>query len=320
MKNAFIGWTDTAGLYFPPDFDPSKLVSEKKYNKEKFKDKKKEPKMMNIRMMMPFSMICDTCGNFSYIGTKFNSRVERLKNEAYFGCSIYRFYGKCQHCGSHFTFKTDPATADYVMEAGGRRNYEAWKDAEGAEESVAKTREEEAEFDNMKALEQASESAAAEMQIADALEELQQLNKRTRNHDEAVLNAIDFLYKKHAAESEPVDDDNFEDELEAYRNERVANKRCKLNEEIDDQDSAAAESTASSSSAPSAASSDERREKSAVSSDKARTKLDPFACIVSRPKMAPPPPPPIKRAEIKPDPPAPSGSLLAGYDSESSGD
>jgi len=236
MKNAFIGWTDTHGMYYPTDFDPSKLVSKDRYLGKKKSKKDRGQQMMNIRMMMPFSMVCGTCGEYTYVGTKFNSRVERIRGQDYFGAAIYRFYGKCQHCASEHTFKTDPKTADYVMESGGSRSYECWKDADTAEESMAKNKEEEAEFDAMKALEHASASAAAEMELSDAIEEQLMMNKRGRKMEETISQALDFLYKKHAAELEGPEDDteDFEEELEAFRQEKTSKRQKELDREIED--------------------------------------------------------------------------------------
>jgi len=62
---------------------------------------------------------CNTCGNYLYIGTKFNMRKETVLNESYLGIRIYRFYLKCTHCYTEVTFKTDPKNHDYVLEFGG---------------------------------------------------------------------------------------------------------------------------------------------------------------------------------------------------------
>jgi hypothetical protein len=50
--------------YFPPDFDPN-LVPRTKFDKFK---------QIETRMMIPFNIQCDTCGEFMYRGKKFNMR------------------------------------------------------------------------------------------------------------------------------------------------------------------------------------------------------------------------------------------------------
>ena len=59
-------------------------------------------------------------------------------------CKVYRFYGRCRHCWSEFTFKTDPKNSDYTMESGGKRTYEAWKDADAMEAELKREKEQEA--------------------------------------------------------------------------------------------------------------------------------------------------------------------------------
>lgn len=52
--------------YFPPDFDPAKLP----------RGKRAEHNSMKVRMMLPMSVRCNTCGNFMYKGTKFNCKKQ----------------------------------------------------------------------------------------------------------------------------------------------------------------------------------------------------------------------------------------------------
>lgn len=54
--------------YYPPDFNPAKLR----------KNKRSKDKQDDVRMMLPMSVRCNTCGNYLYIGTKFNMRKETV--------------------------------------------------------------------------------------------------------------------------------------------------------------------------------------------------------------------------------------------------
>ena len=79
-------------------------------------------------MMLPFTVQCKTCGEFMYMGKKFNSMKENAQGEKYKGIQIIRFYIKCSTCSKEMTFKTDPENGDYTMESGGSRTFEMWKE------------------------------------------------------------------------------------------------------------------------------------------------------------------------------------------------
>lgn len=64
--------------YYPPDFDPAKLP----------KGKRQDRNEMKVRMMLPMSVRCRTCGNFMYKGTKFNTRKEDVEGETYLGIQV----------------------------------------------------------------------------------------------------------------------------------------------------------------------------------------------------------------------------------------
>lgn len=228
MKNAFVGWTFTAGLYYPPDFDQSKLMPLKHL-------KPKGPQMMNIRMMFPFTMICDTCGEYNYTGTKFTSKVEHIKHETYLGIKVYRFYGRCRHCYAEFTFKTDPKNSDYTMESGGKRTYEAWKDADMVETQMKAEKERDAEQDQMKALEQKSIDVQAEMQRLEDLDAIRTMNKRLGARDQTIEDALEFLFKKEAKEAKQDLELSAEGmaEMDLFKLAQSDQKRRAMDEEIE---------------------------------------------------------------------------------------
>jgi hypothetical protein len=166
--------------YFPPDFDPSKVP--------KRKASRTETKQMKVRTMLPMSVRCLTCGNYMGKGSKFNVRMEDVKGEDYLGIKIFRFYYKCKNCAAEFCMKTDPKTADYIVEAGATRNYEAGKEEEAAAEKARKERDGEEKGDAMKALENRMLQSKRELDMANALDEMKTL--RSRHEDVGIEAAL----------------------------------------------------------------------------------------------------------------------------------
>jgi hypothetical protein len=76
--------------YFPPDFDPAKVPTGSRTGKAP---------TYKIRLMAPFSMRCEACGEYIYKGKKFNARKENLR-EDYLGIRIIRFWIKCPRCSA----------------------------------------------------------------------------------------------------------------------------------------------------------------------------------------------------------------------------
>lgn len=163
--------------YVPPDFDPSILP----------KSKRDYSKLIEVRMMLPFSIQCLTCGEYMYRGKKFNSKKESINDDFYLGVRKFRFYIKCCVCSAELTFKTDPKNADYEMEGGGTRNFELWRDTQEAVDTAAKEREEEDNQDVMKSLENRTLDSKLEMDILDALDEMKAINQR---HERVDTNAL----------------------------------------------------------------------------------------------------------------------------------
>ncbi|KAF9180616.1 hypothetical protein BGZ51_004806 [Haplosporangium sp. Z 767] len=159
--------------YFPPDFDPA-LIPRRKQPKDQ---------QHKVRLMTPFSMRCDTCGEYIYKGKKFNARKETT-DETYHSIKIFRFYIRCNRCAAEITFKTDPANTDYVAEHGAQRNFEPWRDVSG---DLAAEREEEEENNPMKALENRTQDSKREMEIMDALDEIRTRNAMNERVDADIL-------------------------------------------------------------------------------------------------------------------------------------
>ncbi|KAL5997580.1 hypothetical protein ACLOJK_008510 [Asimina triloba] len=162
--------------YYPPDFDPSKIP------------RRRQPKnqQMKVRMMLPMSIRCNTCGNYIYKGTKFNSRKEDVVGEAYLGIQIFRFYFKCTKCSAELTIKTDPQNSDYVVEAGATRNFEPWRAEDEEADKEKRKRDAEEMGDAMKSLENRTLDSKREMDILAALDEMKSMKSRhaTVNVDE----------------------------------------------------------------------------------------------------------------------------------------
>eukprot|EP01103_Thecamoeba_quadrilineata_P013995 TRINITY_DN4037_c0_g1_i1.p1 TRINITY_DN4037_c0_g1~~TRINITY_DN4037_c0_g1_i1.p1 ORF type:complete len:282 (-),score=62.37 TRINITY_DN4037_c0_g1_i1:66-890(-) len=154
--------------YYPPDFDPSKIPKKKKPKNDQIK----------VRMMLPMSICCNTCGEYLYKGKKFNSRKETVIGEEYLGVKIFRFYVKCTRCSSELTIKTDPKNSDYVCEMGASRNFEPWRENQKIIDEAKQQRKKEEEGDAMKALENRTVDSKKEMDILDALDELRSMKAR----------------------------------------------------------------------------------------------------------------------------------------------
>lgn len=154
--------------YYPPDFDPAKIP------------RRRQPKnqQIKVRMMLPMSIRCNTCGNYIYKGTKFNSRKEDVIGETYLGIQIFRFYFKCTKCSAELTIKTDPQNSDYVVEAGAARNFEPWRDQDEELDKEKRKRDADEMGDAMKSLENRTLDSKREMDILAALDEMKSMKSR----------------------------------------------------------------------------------------------------------------------------------------------
>jgi hypothetical protein len=154
--------------YYPPDFDPAKLPRLRRPKNQQIK----------VRMMLPMSVRCGTCGNYIYKGTKFNSRKEDVIGETYLGIQIFRFYFKCTKCSAELTMKTDPQNSDYIVESGASRNYEPWRAEDEVVDKDKQKRDAEEMGDAMKSLENRTLDSKREMDIIAALDEMKSMKSR----------------------------------------------------------------------------------------------------------------------------------------------
>lgn len=201
--------------YYPPDFDPANLP----------RNRMPPDRQMKVRMMLPMSIRCKTCGTFMYKGTKFNSRKEDVIGEDYLGIQIYRFYMRCSTCGAEMTMKTDPQNHDYVVEHGASRNYEPWREGEIAVDDSKRKRDDEERGNAMKALENRTLDSKREMDVLSALDELRSLNKRKQDlTQEQLLSALKNSMNEGGEEAE-IDEEDEEAIALLFLNERKKLKR-----------------------------------------------------------------------------------------------
>ncbi|KAL7631455.1 UNVERIFIED_CONTAM: hypothetical protein RMT77_018248 [Armadillidium vulgare] len=169
--------------YYPPDFDPSKIPRAKCPKNRQF----------TVRLMAPCNMKCLTCGEYIAKAKKFNARKEDVENLMYLGIRIYRFYIKCPGCLSEISFRTDPESTDYVIEAGAHRNFQALKLAEEQAAREEREAKEEIESNPMLLLENRTQQSQHEMEVLESLEDLRELNERHAGVD---LNSITQKYEE----------------------------------------------------------------------------------------------------------------------------
>ncbi|KAG0165310.1 hypothetical protein DFQ28_008971 [Apophysomyces sp. BC1034] len=208
--------------YFPPNFDPSQIPRQKKPKDLQHK----------VRLMAPFSMRCESCGEYIYKGKKFNARKETVEGEVYLSIKIFRFYIRCPRCSAEITFKTDPKNTDYVAEHGASRNFEPWRGQAGEDDKDEE--EEEAANDPMQALENRTLDSKREMDIMDALDEI-----RTRNARSERVSVEDVLDRFSVEDQERIQKQLTQEEDEIERQATAvfqsADGECvrKLNNEVE---------------------------------------------------------------------------------------
>ncbi|KAF9137279.1 hypothetical protein BGX30_010398 [Mortierella sp. GBA39] len=205
--------------YFPPDFDPALIP------------RRKQPKDLQhkVRLMTPFSMRCNTCGEYIYKGKKFNARKETTE-ETYHSIKIFRFYIRCNRCAAEITFKTDPANSDYVAEIGAQRNFEPWR----GDDSASVEKEEEEENNPMKALENRTQDSKREMEIMDALDEIRTRNAVNERVDaDTLLNRIVGTEEEIALKQQQLEDEEDDRLAKAFFKDADGETVKRLRDDLD---------------------------------------------------------------------------------------
>ncbi|OXG25667.1 tuberin [Cryptococcus neoformans Tu259-1] len=77
-----------------------------------------------VRMMVPFSMRCNRCGEYIHKGKRINANKETIHGEQIDGLDTLRLHINCSVCSAEITFKTDLLNAEYVCEDGATCNSE----------------------------------------------------------------------------------------------------------------------------------------------------------------------------------------------------
>ena len=231
-----MGERKVLNFYVAPDFDATIIP----------RQKRDYTKLIEVRTMLPFSMRCNTCGEYMYRGKKFNSRKETMQGEEYMGIRKFRFYIKCSVCSAEITFCTDPKNSDYECESGALRNFEMWRENDAIVKEDEKQREEEDKVDAMKALENRTLDSKVEMDVLDALDEIQAINRRHERVDtNSVLGSLFDRSELAASQAKLSSGVTVADEalIKSIRFNRVVNKALPdSDEEVDEENDKAVSS------------------------------------------------------------------------------
>ncbi|KAL3741300.1 hypothetical protein ACJRO7_016865 [Eucalyptus globulus] len=139
-------------------------------------------RQVKVRIMLPMSIRCNTCGNHICRGTKFSSRKEEAVGVTYLGIQRFRFYFECSKCYAELTIKAYPRDPDCMVESEATRVVENGKRKRDAEEMG----------DVMKST---SSDSKREIDILPALDDMDSMKK-----------SKDFIHRVKDEDSEDVED------------------------------------------------------------------------------------------------------------------
>lgn len=186
--------------YYPPDYDPSKIPRVKKKNKQN-----------DVRIMAPFNMKCNTCGNYIANATKFNAKKETVEDETYNNLMIFRFYIKCPRCMAPIIFRTNLKDQGYEVEHGATENFMALKMAERQAKEEAEAEEEEEKINPMKHLENRTKASRQQMEASEQIQNLRSIKYR---YNSISIDSVIGSIKEESANNEGHDVKDGDEELE----------------------------------------------------------------------------------------------------------
>ena len=195
--------------YFPADFDPTK-IPKRHFDRDAPQD---------IRMMLPFSLCCLSCGHYMYRGKKFNSKKETAKGMDYLGVKRLRFTIKCEACNAKISFLTDPKNQDYECESGASRNFEAWRETKTDPNKTLIEKQNDKTKDSMERLEERTLDSKREMDILEALSEIKSRSNARQKID--MDSVLDVAYRSEdAKQADRVKEDEEAMVARAFRSKR----------------------------------------------------------------------------------------------------
>lgn len=118
--------------YYPPAFDPTKGSLNAQQGSHPLRaraSKLKTQGILVVRFELPFPVWCAACGHLMAKGIRFNADKQAVG--AYHSTAILEFGMNAPCCGERLIVRTDPASADYIVAAGGRRRVDRFTDPGG---------------------------------------------------------------------------------------------------------------------------------------------------------------------------------------------
>lgn len=184
--------------YYPPDYDPSKVPRVKRKNKQN-----------DVRIMAPFNLRCNTCGNYIANATKFNAKKETVEDETYNNLMIFRFYIKCPRCMATIIFRTNLKDQGYEVEHGATENFMAAKMAEKQAQEEAEAEEKEEKINPMKHLENRTKASKQQMEASEQIQNLRSIKYRYNavNIDALIQEKRKEAIEDRQSESTVIEDD-----------------------------------------------------------------------------------------------------------------